>query len=387
MSASAAKGFRKRERPLPPLAREAEARGITLDQARDLRLKEKQRTKEARAEALRKIKAGEMSPLAFPPHLQKITNESGWDAPVPIRSPIGIGIQAPKLLREFMPISSVGAAPEFDLHETVDRTFFEQMGGYVCYLDSRWDFLEIETNAKRRGGYEYAGRNFGTILQVVVGAMHDLEIALRNRKPNLAGVSVADFWQSWQVERHIADFCIRLAGSSTARNIAGPGIDVSRAVGAAFDVVKCQLSAFTGEMRQDISKGGGATRISRETVQRTIAHFQSLPRETALSAPIATQQAQAVKDEPTHSLARNRKPTRLAGTIRSLEAARRMEAFIESSTLNQTQFASHAGTTDRTLREFRRTGKVRRSIFEGIARVMGLTVAELSAAPEDWTGR
>jgi 3',5'-cyclic AMP phosphodiesterase CpdA len=64
---------------------------------------------------------------------------------------------------------------------------------------------------------------------------------------------------------------------------------------------------------------------------------------------------------------------RLHTTVASPLAARRMEAFLESRGIGQTEFAGRAGTTDRTLRRFRQTGKVRRDIFDAIAKAMGTT--------------
>jgi len=64
---------------------------------------------------------------------------------------------------------------------------------------------------------------------------------------------------------------------------------------------------------------------------------------------------------------------RLMATIQSPTAARRMEAYLRCCGIGQTEFANRVGTTDRTLRTFRKTGKVRRDIFEAIAKAMGTT--------------
>jgi hypothetical protein len=68
---------------------------------------------------------------------------------------------------------------------------------------------------------------------------------------------------------------------------------------------------------------------------------------------------------------------RLPATVTSQIAASRMEAYIESKVMRQTSFANQIGTTDRTLRGFRKTGKVRRDIFDAIATGMGTTPEEL----------
>jgi hypothetical protein len=66
-------------------------------------------------------------------------------------------------------------------------------------------------------------------------------------------------------------------------------------------------------------------------------------------------------------------PKRLQSTISSPLAARRVEAYLDSNPMKRTEFAVQAQTTDRTLRSFRKTGKVRRDIFENIAKAMGVT--------------
>src|SRR5207248_1981239 len=54
---------------------------------------------------------------------------------------------------------------------------------------------------------------------------------------------------------------------------------------------------------------------------------------------------------------------RLPATIDSPIAARRMEAYVRSQVITLTVFAGRVRTTDRTLRAFRKTGRVRRDIF------------------------
>lgn len=60
-------------------------------------------------------------------------------------------------------------------------------------------------------------------------------------------------------------------------------------------------------------------------------------------------------------------------TISSPLAARRMQAFLETNQIGQTDFAGRVGTTDRTLRSFRKSGKVRSDIFAAIVKAMGTT--------------
>lgn len=71
------------------------------------------------------------------------------------------------------------------------------------------------------------------------------------------------------------------------------------------------------------------------------------------------------------------RPPRLSSQITSPSAVRKMEAFMESNALNQTEFAIRANTSDKTIRKFRQTGRVKRSILTGIASAMGITKEEL----------
>lgn len=70
-------------------------------------------------------------------------------------------------------------------------------------------------------------------------------------------------------------------------------------------------------------------------------------------------------------------PERLSSRVTSLVAAKKLEDYLKAKGMGLTEFATRAQTTDRTLRAFRKTGKVRRDIFENIAQVMGVTKDEL----------
>jgi hypothetical protein len=71
------------------------------------------------------------------------------------------------------------------------------------------------------------------------------------------------------------------------------------------------------------------------------------------------------------------KPKRLSAHITNSTAARKMQEFMDSHCLNQTEFAIQANTSDKTIRKFLRTGQIKRSIVPGIASAMGITKEEL----------
>jgi DNA-binding Xre family transcriptional regulator len=68
---------------------------------------------------------------------------------------------------------------------------------------------------------------------------------------------------------------------------------------------------------------------------------------------------------------------RFTGTVTSPLAARKAEEFIRKKGIGFTAFAVMVGTTDRTLRRFRKTGSVRRDIFHKVVEVLGVKPEDL----------
>ena len=71
-------------------------------------------------------------------------------------------------------------------------------------------------------------------------------------------------------------------------------------------------------------------------------------------------------------------PKNFPKSVRSPIAARRVEEYLNSNpTIKLTDFANKVGITDRALRSFRKTGKIRRDLFPKIAEAMNITLKEL----------
>jgi len=84
------------------------------------------------------------------------------------------------------------------------------------------------------------------------------------------------------------------------------------------------------------------------------------------------------------------KRPRQSGTVTNLVAARRAETYMQENGLTQPKFAKRAGTTDRTLRSFFKTGKIRKSLIDGIAKAMRIDTESLlssSSGDRKITGR
>ncbi|MGA2881988.1 MAG: hypothetical protein ABSG13_23795 [Bryobacteraceae bacterium] len=104
-------------------------------------------------------------------------------------------------------------------------------------------------------------------------------------------------------------------------------------------------------------------------------------RNRSLLAPQSSMKT--VMERYDSAVNRSAKPVRrkrLSSTITSMEAAGRLEEFLERSPIEKTDFASKVGITSRTLLSFRRTGKIKRKTLILIAKEMRITIEELTSS-------
>jgi DNA-binding Xre family transcriptional regulator len=88
-------------------------------------------------------------------------------------------------------------------------------------------------------------------------------------------------------------------------------------------------------------------------------------------------QQPTTKTAPIADTSKLAKRKRLSNTVTSEIAARKLEAFLEASPVEKTDFAGSVGITPRTLLRFRRTGKIKRATLHDIAKAMGTTIEDL----------
>jgi len=104
------------------------------------------------------------------------------------------------------------------LEEGLDRIFEGRHHAYFHLLADDWRFDAIEREANDLPGHEYEDRNH--VGEFIVSAIHDLEAAFRQFHPAAPAKQVADFWRSWQVHKHIAEFCLTPWVSEAAERLA-----------------------------------------------------------------------------------------------------------------------------------------------------------------------
>jgi hypothetical protein len=147
----------------------------------------------------------------------------------------------------------------------------------------------------------------------------------------------------------------------------------------AWDILQKVKAATWGKLAEAIEEvqtemqqnGTGEARFRTNASQMESSRAQS-SANSAQDVESESTDAAPAKEAPAST-----KRPRLSATINCPSAASRMEAYLQSKGISQTDFASSVNTTDRTLRAFRRTGKVRRDIFDAIARAMSITREEL----------
>jgi transcriptional regulator with XRE-family HTH domain len=284
---SAGKRFLKSE--ISPGLPEAEARatGLTIEQVRARRAERKAQLQKDRKAVAEKMKRGELRPSDYPHHLRPIRNEDqGWQGPVPvIRITDYRGPGCNRTLRDFLPAEAVGSMPALKTDEEIDRVLEGRSADYSCYLNADSRFDELEADAWRRVGHEYSGRCYRNIGEIIVRAIHDVEAAFQKFHTDVTCAAVAAFWRSWQVRRHIAEFCSRLAKSDTARVLAGNPFDAAEEAERARVHLCRQLAAFAHEVLDEAIPSSAA-----DTKPEVIAARPEKvsPPESAAAPPAAS---------------------------------------------------------------------------------------------------
>ena len=133
--------------------------------------------------------------------------------------------------REFLPKSEVSAEPpDFDINDL----FEGKLPSPACYLGPGWRFTEIEEECARKGRRR---KPEGLVVQLI-RCLYDLDDELRRFHH---GVSYADFWSSWQVDRHLVVFAEKVG---RGRDL----LDLKNAV----EAVRQQLMSYAHILRRGL---------------------------------------------------------------------------------------------------------------------------------------
>src|SRR6266542_1275583 len=197
------------KRPIPEPSAEEIAKQFGL-KAEDVIASRKSATARYRLDKAR-YDHGTLSARNFHSDLMIRTPDSqGFQKPVPISVPAKGSGRAGKTLSAFLPLSAIGRwIPKYDMNDELSRVLDGTRLSPVvrCCLDRKWRFDDIEADSWKRRGHEYAGMNNKSIAEIIVKALYDLDVSLHKFHPSLSNSARAEFWRSWQVDNHIAQFC------------------------------------------------------------------------------------------------------------------------------------------------------------------------------------
>lgn len=105
-------------------------------------------------------------------------------------------------------------------------------------------------------------------------------------------------------------------------------------------------------------------------------------RKKADSLPIGNVEGSKIHPTSAPNSASPIRSARMPSTVHSPAAVRRIEEFLAKNALTQTEFATKANTTDRTIRKIRKTAEIKRAMVEQFAKALGITKEELLKEPE-----
>jgi hypothetical protein len=111
--------------------------------------------------------------------------------------------------RQFLPPEIVSAAQTTDLPADIDGVFEGRSQEISCDLGDDWQFDRIEAKANRFVGHAFRGRVIKSLAHQLAMIAYDLEKALLEI-PNLSVYTIAAFFTSWPVWRHIVDWAPRV---------------------------------------------------------------------------------------------------------------------------------------------------------------------------------
>jgi hypothetical protein len=166
-----------------------------------------------------------------------------WTEPLSVRAVAG-GAEALSTFQEFLPPDAIGNVPD----DIQTRILNGEVAKAECFLADSWKFEEIDCESRKCAGHQYELRKHASIAEIVVEAIHDLEMTARSFHPGLSSAAVADFFQSWQVWRYVAELCYEVSGSATGVKLAGSVDRIPRKAHMIFLLVCQQLSSYAHQI-------------------------------------------------------------------------------------------------------------------------------------------
>ena len=178
-------------------------------------------------------------------------DHEGWAYRVPIRGRDRSGkpYSGPWLADILQPSS--GPIVESDISTELDRFFGEYQPQAACCLSSEWPWKKIEVTTKRSPQYNLDGIEFRALEPPIIDVVRAVEACLKRQCPNLTAKDISNFWESWEIERFLSEFCGKiLAHNPAARDLAG--FYPSQTILNVLNWVRRKIYGYANNVREEI---------------------------------------------------------------------------------------------------------------------------------------
>lgn len=147
-----------------------------------------------------------------------LNRDRGWVGPFLVVDPSTSDGPRFRKLREWLPLGEVGDPRERTIEADIESLLEGPRANCTRFLSDEFAWDAISKSASRMRGHIVRPGVGGTLAQRIVAAAYDLEDSLLRQHPTLSEKSVADFWRSWQVHHHLANFASRIEEAEAPTN-------------------------------------------------------------------------------------------------------------------------------------------------------------------------
>ncbi len=210
--------------------------------------------------------------------------EQGWGPIVPVRS---LADYAPgpayrESIQEYLPLQLKHSPEPANVEEAIDDFSEERTAEIRCSLGEDWNFAGIRIAPTIRSGLINLVSDM-RFTGVVFKFAKKIEHALNIKFPELPPAAYADFWQSWEVHKHIAEFCYELGVHRNAVQFAGDQYTAETEARKARSLVATQIAALAQSAASAVGSKKNQSKASETVLQPA---DQSLPQDSSKAVSI-----------------------------------------------------------------------------------------------------
>ncbi len=145
--------------------------------------------------------------------------------------------------------------PMVDMNSWLRRSLSSESPA-LWKLGTDWDFETIARSCRLRSGHRFTGLRLRSFPHQLARVIDDLQVEFRHRHPAASALAECCFLESWDVLRHVAEFCGKdLAPSQEARELMNRSQearhDLCVHLESAKEIVLVQLAVYVAGIREN----------------------------------------------------------------------------------------------------------------------------------------